>query len=143
VARPGPVDIGLALELVVLAVVAQHFPIPFGPQHRVGSSRTTTGSGFSSTMPRQGHAGLLSVRFFLGVIAIAGTVGALSADVLAGRFSEPKSCACAARLFPIFGSLQLVKRSIEAVIARPGQSPYDGRMKAPGPDDRPVASTPR
>lgn len=37
-AQPGRVDLGLAVELVVLAVVAQHFPMPFGPQHKVNTS---------------------------------------------------------------------------------------------------------
>jgi len=52
---------------------------------------------------------------FFGVIAIAGTVGALAADVLAGRFSRLKSCACAARLFPTLGAQQLVKRAFVRV----------------------------
>jgi signal transduction histidine kinase len=33
-----PTDLGLAIELVLLAVVAQHFPLPVGPQHKVDTS---------------------------------------------------------------------------------------------------------
>ena len=37
-APPVPVELGLAAELVVLAVVAQHFPMPLGPQHKLDTS---------------------------------------------------------------------------------------------------------
>ncbi|MDQ6671359.1 MAG: histidine kinase [Chloroflexota bacterium] len=36
--RPAGIDLGVAAELIVLAVIAQHFPMPFGPQHKTDAS---------------------------------------------------------------------------------------------------------
>jgi hypothetical protein len=34
----GPAPLGLAIELVLLGAIAQHFPLPVGPQHKIDTS---------------------------------------------------------------------------------------------------------
>src|SRR6266705_1691467 len=45
VVQPVRMDVGLVVELVALAVFAQHFPMPFGPQHKVDTSITVYFAG--------------------------------------------------------------------------------------------------